>query len=175
MKNRRVITFYSSLKIGLLNLFKNERKRCSGLKKKYRVVYVSGKIYGWCIKGTPEPIRVQRSTQWRLEHVSPSLAAADWLDVRRVHQTPKVIGVVAAVQAETQARSHHAHHRGDGDRSGVAGVASLELHAHLEVVGGRDPGLQTRLGYYHNRFLPHWSAVGIDLGSSDTPVPDRLS
>lgn len=39
-------------------------------------------------------------TQRGLQHVSVLLASADGLDVGGVHQPPKVVAVVAAVQAQ---------------------------------------------------------------------------
>ena len=81
-------------------------------------------------------------TQRRLQHVSLLLAGPYGLDVGGVHQAPKVVGVVAAVQTQAQPHTGNAHHRSDADGGGVAWVTGLQLHAHLEVVGGWEPGLR---------------------------------
>lgn len=90
-------------------------------------------------------------TQRRLQHVSVLLAGSDWLDVGGVDQSPEVVGAVAAIQTEAEPRAHQAHHRGDAGGGGVTRVPGLQLHSHLEVVGGRNPRLQNKhfiLTYY---------------------------
>lgn len=82
-------------------------------------------------------------TQRRLQHVSVLLAGSYWLDVQGVHQSPEVVGVVAAVEAQAEPDARHAHHRGDADGGGVPRVASLQLHPSFKVIGGRDARLRT--------------------------------
>lgn len=85
-------------------------------------------------------------TQRWLQHVSVPLTGPDRLDVGRVDQSPEVVGVVAAVQTQAQANTHHAHHRRNADRVGVAGVACFKLHTCFEFIGRGDSGLQGEHG-----------------------------
>lgn len=81
-------------------------------------------------------------TQWRLQHVSIPLAGSNGLNVRRVHQPPEVVSVVAAVETQAQTSAHHAHDGGNAHRVGIARVTRLQFHSCLEVIGGRNSGLQ---------------------------------
>lgn len=63
-----------------------------------------------------------------------------------VHQSPEVVLVVRAVQAQPEARPQGAHHRGDAGRGQVPGVKRLQLHANLELILGRDLVLLEALG-----------------------------
>lgn len=81
-------------------------------------------------------------TQRWLQHVSIPLTGPNRLDVGRVDQSPEVVGVVATVQTQAQANTHHAHHRRNADRVGVAGVACFKFHTCFEFIGRGDSGLR---------------------------------
>lgn len=108
---------------------------------RFKVQLPSPTVHYW----NPEQVWILQFgelTQRWLQHVSVPLTRPDRLDVGRVDQPPEVVGVVAAVQAQTQANTHHAHHRCDADGVGVAWVPCLEFHTCFEFVGRRDSGLQ---------------------------------
>lgn len=88
-------------------------------------------------------------TQRWLQHVSVPLTGPDRLDVGRVDQPPEVVGVVATVQTQAQANTHHAHHRRNADRVGVAGVAGFKFHTCFEFIGRGDSGLRGEGGGGH--------------------------
>lgn len=88
-------------------------------------------------------------TQRWLQHVSVPLTGPNGLDVGRVDQSPEVVGVVAAVQTQAQANTHHAHHRRNADRVGVTGVAGFKFHTRFEFIGRGDSGLQGEEGAWN--------------------------
>lgn len=89
-------------------------------------------------------------TQGRLQHAAVLLAVTHGMNlIVAVHQSPEVVLVVRAVQAQPEARPQGAHHRGDAGRGQVPGVKRLQLHANLELILGRD----LVLGRYTNMSL----------------------
>lgn len=89
-------------------------------------------------------------TQGRLKHAAVLLAVTHRMNlIVAVHQSPEVILVVRAIQAQAETWPQGAHHRGNTGRGQVSGVKCLQFHANLELILGRD----LVLGRYTNMSL----------------------